>query len=188
MQKTKLIYGFLFILLTATAQSQPIYSSVKGEASFFSEAPIENIDAHSKQLSSFINTATNDIAFAVPISSFHFKKALMEEHFNEKYIESDKFPSATYKGKINEKIDFTKDGTYRITSTGKFTIHGVEKLRTDSAVLVIKANQLSLTGKFNVVVKDHNIEIPKLMFQNIAEIIQVSFNTIYNPYKKDEKK
>lgn len=188
MKNKYLVITLFLLLLNREAKSQLVYSTSKGEATFFSKAPIEDIDAHSQQLSSFINTSNNEIAFVIPIRSFHFKKALMEEHFNEKYIDSDKYPNATYKGKINEKIDFTKDGSYRVTSTGKFTIHGVEKQRTDTATLVILANQFTLSGSFDVSLKDHHIEIPTLLFKNIAEIIKVNFNAIYSPYQKDEKK
>lgn len=188
MKNKYLVFLFFLLFINREAKSQIVYSTSKGEASFFSKAPIEDIDAHSQQLSSFINTSNNEIAFVIPIRSFHFQKALMEEHFNEKYIDSNKFPNATYKGKINEKIDFTKDGSYSVTATGKFTIHGVEKQRTDSATLVIVANQFTLIGSFNVSLKDHNIEIPTLLFRNIAEIIKVNFNAIYSPYQKDEKK
>src|SRR5579859_4572324 len=105
-------FVFALLLLPGIKTSAQIYKFNDGKASLFSEAPIENIDAHSASFSSILNTSTNEIAFVVPINSFQFKKPMMQEHFNEKYMESDKYPQATYKGIINEKVDWTKNGTY----------------------------------------------------------------------------
>src|SRR6266446_7070845 len=99
-----------YFFLTFFVQAQSTYKSKEGEVSFFSKAPIEDIEAYNQNINSLLNISTGDIAFIIPIREFKFKKPLMEEHFNEKYMESDKFPTATFKGKINEKIDFTADG------------------------------------------------------------------------------
>jgi hypothetical protein len=84
--------------------------------SLYSKAPIEDIDALSDKGTSVFNAATGELAFSVPIRSFKFDKALMQEHFNENYMESDKYPQAIFKGKINEKPDVTKDGIYPVTA------------------------------------------------------------------------
>jgi hypothetical protein len=174
----------LFLLLSVIKTNSQVCEFNNGKASFFSEAPIENIDAHSAALASALNTATNEIVFVVPVNSFQFKKALMQEHFNEKYMESDKYPQATYKGKINEKIDWTKDGTYKITSTGAFTVHGVSRERTDTAQAIISQGKIAIEGAFWVKLADHHITIPKLLFKNIAEVINVKFSGEYLPVKK----
>src|SRR5689334_16420423 len=131
MKNIALIFALLFA--SGIKTDAQVYKFNNGSVSFFSVAPIENIDAHSSSLNSELDIATNEIVFVVPINSFQFKKPLMQQHFNEKYMESDKYPEATYKGKINEKIDWTKNGTYKITSTGTLTVHGVSKDRTDMA-------------------------------------------------------
>ncbi len=177
---------FFFLLTTSlNIKAQGVFKSNSGEVSFFSEAPLENIEAHNKNVSSLINTTTKEVVFVIPVWNFKFDKSLMQEHFNEKYMESDKYPDATFKGKINEDIDFMKDGEYNVTATGTMTIHGVEKLVTHSGTLTIKNGTMSLKSEFSVALKDYNITIPKLVIQNIAEIIPVKLNVSYMPYKKE---
>jgi hypothetical protein len=157
-----------------------------GEVTFFSKSTIENVDATSKSMNSFLNITTGEIAFVVPMTSFKFKKALMQEHFNEKYVESDKYPYGAYKGTINEKIDYTKDGEYDITSKGTLTIHAVPKERTDKGKLTIKNGVISIQSEFYVAIKDHKIEIPKLVIENVADTVKVNFSAMYSPFKNDK--
>src|SRR5688500_12642185 len=91
-----------------------------GHIWFYSEAPLEHIEAHNYQAGSVLNTATGEIVFKVTMTGFQFKKALMQKHFNEKYVESEKYPESIFRGKIPNlnKIDFTKDGTYSATVEG----------------------------------------------------------------------
>ena len=184
MKKKLFILAFIFFVKTATCTAQSVYSCKEGHVSFFSEAPLENIEAHSRGVNSFLNIATKEVAFIISIRGFKFQKALMQEHFNEKYMESDKYPNASYKGKINEDIDFTKDGTYPVTSTGKMTIHGVEKEITHTGVLTVKKKEINLKSEFHVAIKDYNITIPKLLFQNIADTVLVKMEANYIPYQK----
>ena len=182
--KKYLIIIFLFIVHTSVSQN--IYICKNGEASFFSKSLIENIDGKSKSMSSILNTSTGEIVFVVPMTSFKFKKALMEEHFNEKYVESDKYPYGAYKGMINEKINYSADGKFSITSTGILTIHGVKKERTDSGTLVIKDGNISMQSEFNVALKDFNIKVPKLLIDNVADSVNVKCNAVFTLYKKDK--
>ncbi len=184
MKKKLLVVVFIFFVPAATCIAQSVYSCKEGQVSFFSEAPLENIEAHNGGVNSFLNVATREIAFIIPIRGFRFQKALMQEHFNEKYLESDKYPNATYKGKINEEIDFSKDGTHAVTSNGKMSIHGVERDVVHKGTLVIKKKEINLSSEFIVAIKDYNISIPKLLFQNIADTIQVKMNANYLPYQK----
>ena len=115
------------------------------------------------------------------IRSFKFEKAFMEEHFNENYMESDKYKTAVFKGRINEKIDYSSDGSYDVTATGKLNIHGVEQDRTLKGTIVIKDNTITLESAFKVALKDHNIEIPKIVASNIAEEVDVKTLIIYKP-------
>ena len=181
--KKLLVPLLLTFLLNASAQG--VYKSSEGEVSFFSKAPLENIEAHNKSLTSLINTSTREVVFVVPIRNFKFAKTLMQEHFNEKYLESDKYHDATFKGKINESIDFTKDGEYKVTASGTMTIHGVEKQVTDSGTLKIKSGTLLLNSAFMIALKDYNIKIPTLVIKNIADVIPVKLNASYLPYKKE---
>ncbi|MEO8147459.1 MAG: YceI family protein [Bacteroidia bacterium] len=174
----------LFVLFYGFISDTDLYKSTEGQVAFFSEAPLENIDALNQNVSSVINANTKEVAFQIPIRGFKFKKALMEEHFNEKYMESNKYPDATFNGKINEDINFAKDGEYKITATGQMTIHGVEKKVTHAGTLSVKSGKIELRSAFNVVIKDYNIEIPTIVFQHIADTIAVKLNVSYLPYKK----
>jgi hypothetical protein len=181
----KLCLVFLFFFVSISVQSQNIYLCRTGEITFFSKAPLEDIEAKSQSLNSVLNIVNNELVFFVPMRSFKFKKALMQEHFNEKYVASDKFPNATYKGKIITAIDYSKDGEYEITATGIFTVHGVEKQRTDKGRLIIKGGTITIQSEFIVALKDHNIKIPKLLTEYITETVKVNFSINYNLLLKE---
>jgi hypothetical protein len=182
--KTLILAVFLFIL-QMEVNAQIYKSKVDGcKIHFFSEAPLENIEADNNVSTSILNTSSGDLVLQVPNISFKFEKPLMEEHFNENYMESDKYPKSTFKGKINEKIDFTKDGEYKVTVTGILNIHGVEKQRTIDGKIIVKNGEIKAVSEFVIHVADHKIEIPQLVMQNIAEHVKVSIDCTYEPYKK----
>ncbi len=172
----------LFILFApAYLFAQPIFTAVSSEVHFFSAAPLENIEAFNKDAKSLLNTETKEVAVIMGIRQFKFEKPLMEEHFNENYMESDKFKTADFKGKINEQVDFTKDGEYDVTVTGKLTIHGITQERTIPGKIIINKSTLKVYAKFPVALKDHNIKIPKAVVKNIAESVDVTVNITYEP-------
>ena len=174
----------LLLLLSAAFCQAQVYTAKSGTAAFYSEAPLENIEATSSSVQSILNTSTKSVAFIISIRSFQFKKDLMKEHFNEKYLESDKFPNATYSGKINEDLDLGKDGTYNVTSSGKIAMHGQEKEITVPGTFTVKNGEATLESNFPLAVADFKIEIPQLLFQNIADTVAVKLNVSYQPYKK----
>lgn len=183
LKKIKIITAASALCLAANALiAQPVYSAKEGTATFFSEAPLENIDATSSSVNSFINTSNGEIVFIIPITSFKFQKSLMQEHFNENYMESGTYKNAQYKGKINEPVDFTKDGTYNVSSTGLLTIHGVEKERTIYGSIAVKDGQAKLDSKFKVKLADHDVKIPKVVTENIAEEVEVTLAATYVPH------
>ena len=177
-----------FLLIAAglfgTHSMAQVYTAKSGNATFFSEAPLENIEATSNNIQSILNTSTKSIAFIISIRSFRFQKDLMQEHFNEKYMESDKYPNATYSGKINAELDLSKDGTYNVTSTGKIAMHGQEKEITAPGTFTVKNGEATLQSNFPLAVADFKIEIPQLLFQNIADTVAVKVNVTYQPFKK----
>lgn len=179
----KIIIIALLLIVTSYTKAQ-IYLAKSCEISFFSEAPMENIKAVNKAAKPIINTSTNDIQIKIVISAFVFEKPLMQEHFNENYMESEKYPEATFKGKINEQIDWKKDGEYKVTVTGVLKIHGVEKTRTLEGVVKIKGEEITIETKFNIHVADHNIKVPSMYVKNIAEDVEVKLNAVLEPYKK----
>jgi polyisoprenoid-binding protein YceI len=152
--------------------------------SFFSEAPIENIKAESNTGVSALNLSTETIYFKVAMRSFEFKKSLMQEHFNENYMESSKYPSAEFNGKIIEQVDLTKDGTYPVIVQGELNIHGVKKNYNVNAELKVKGGEIYANSTFPVKLADHEIKIPRLVIKNIAEVVQV---TVSAHYKADSK-
>lgn len=174
-------------LVTAVIGSsfaQDVQSSKAVNISFFSSAPLEDIEAKTANGTSVITTTKNEFFFLVPIKSFTFKSSLMQEHFNENYMESDKFPDARFSGKVSENIDWKKDGTYNVTVTGKLTVHGVEKDRTIPGTITIKNGNISINAKFDIVCKEHGIKIPSMMTEKIAENVAVTVNGNYTPFVK----
>lgn len=153
--------------------------TTNGEVSIFSKTPMENIDAVNKTVSSIINTATNEVAVQMRITNFVFPNKLMQEHFNENYLESEKFPSATFKGKIKEAIDLTVAGTYPITASGTATIHGVTRPIDLKGTIISTGTSLALTCAFEVKLVDYKVDIPKIVFAKIAEVIKVSSKINY---------
>ena len=174
-----LLIGFLAVGLSLPAQAQ-VFMGTNGHISFYSKAPLEDIEAHSREMSGAIRANTCELAFSVPINTYQFKKSLMQQHFNDRYMESDKYPKATFTGKINETPDLTQPGTYPVTATGKLTVHGVPQDRTIQGTLVSDGKKLQLTTDFKVKVADHQITIPRVVFQNIAEVVDVKLDMTLN--------
>jgi hypothetical protein len=180
----KLLITFALIYAANAVSAQSIYKSKDALITFFSKSPLEDISAKNNQVTSILNINTGEIVFFVPIRGFKFEKDLMETHFNEKYLESDKYPKASLKAKINEKIDYSKDGEYNVTATGTMNIHGVDKNITEKGKLTIKGGEIHLECNFVAITADYKIEIPKLVIKNIAEKIDVKVIANYIVYKK----
>lgn len=176
---------FLVISFTQNVKAQ-IYKAKDGGTliSFFSEAPLENIEASNKGAVIVLNTTSNDIQVRVSIQNFKFKNSLMEEHFNENYMETEKFPSSVFKGKINEAIDYTKDGENKVSVAGKMEIHGVTKDIVLNGTLTKTGNEITLVSKFKIKVADYNIKVPSMYVKNIAEEVEVSITSILEPFQK----
>jgi len=177
----------ILLLLVAhfSVHAQDVYSSQTAKISFFSSTPVENIDANSGVVVTAINTRTNVLFIKVPIQSFQFKKALMQDHFNEDYMESDKYPNATFSGKVNETIDYMKDGINNVTLTGKLTIHNVTKDTTIAGTLTVNSGHILMHADFPVKLVDYNITVPKLVFEHIAQVIKVTYDADCVPYVKN---
>jgi hypothetical protein len=150
---------------------------------FFSEAPLENIEAVNK-VATVVLKAPSDIQISMPIRNFKFKNALMEEHFNENYMESDKYPKCVFRGKINEPVDLSKDGETKVTVTGKMELHGVTRDVNMDGIIKKSGEELKLNSKFRMKVADYNIKVPSMYVKNIAEVVDVTFEALMEPYKK----
>lgn len=162
-----LIIGLL-LLNVSLVQAQR-FNVESGSVRFFSEALIENIEATNSEVKGIVDVPTSEFAFVVPIKSFEFAKDLMKEHFNENYLESDKFKNASFAGTIDSNFEA---GTINVS--GEFTIHGVKKKYVIPITIKPEGDYFHITSTFMVRVADHKIKIPKLMFQNIAEVVEVT--------------
>ncbi len=173
-------------ILSSTGISQGKYFTRSGKITFHSSTPMENIEARNKTVVSIFDTKTGQIEFAVTMKSFQFEKALMQEHFNENYVESSKYPKATFKGKITNiaELNLSKDGVYTVTIEGDLTIHGkTQKIKTDGS-MTVKGE--SVNGKANLTIKpeSYDIKIPGAVKDNIAKEIKVDVDMNYTPFKR----
>lgn len=153
-----------------------IYIGEKCKISFFSETKMENIDATNTVTKPVFNSKTGDFAVKASQTAFQFKSSFMQEHYNENYMESEKYPFATFTGKVKETIDYTKDGTYNVTIEGNLDMHGVKLPRTITGTITVKGTTIIMDSKFDVKVADHKIKVPSLYVEKIAEVIQVTFH------------
>ncbi len=179
-----ILLAFTILCSVPYVRAQELFSVNKGLVTFYSHALIEDITAENKQPGSMINMTTRDIAVIIPIRNFKFAKELMQEHFNEKYMESEKFPMASFKGSIDASVDMTKEGEYPATAKGTMSIHGIEKEMTLVGTMKRKGDSISLTSDFKIAIKDYNITVPKLLFDNIAEVVDVHVSLEYKPFQK----
>ena len=173
-----LLFALLTLVNVASAQK---YIAKTGHIGFYSYTPMEVIEAHNHQVVSILDPATGDLVFNLLNKSFEFKVALMQEHFNENYMETTKFSKSTFKGKITnlDKIDFKKDGTYMAEVTGDLTIHGVTKNITINGTIEVVKGVITAKAKFKVIPKDYGIQIPQLVENKIAKEMEI---TVEIPY------
>jgi hypothetical protein len=179
--------GTLLLLLLAAgpllAQTDR-YATATGQTSFFSETPAENISAFNKKTRVLLNTTTGELAIRMTIRDFDFPNKLMQEHFNENYLESDKYPTATFLGKLDQPVDFSRNGSHEVSVSGVFMVHGVSQNRTLSGNLTVRDNTVMLRSDFDVALADHKIEVPTLVFVKIAQTIQVKARYQLQPYRQ----
>jgi polyisoprenoid-binding protein YceI len=172
--KIRLAVLFACIAMGANAQK---YTSEKSTITFFSSATLEDIKADNTKASSVFDASNGNIAFVVPINEFQFKKSLMQEHFNEKYMETEKYPKSTFQGKI-AGYD-ANAATQNVKAQGKLTIHGVTKDVEIPGTIEKQGDKLVMKSVFIVKLADYKVDIPKLMWQNIAEQVEVTVNFTY---------
>lgn len=183
MHMRSLIISAIFLLTGFAGAGQDVYSSRNVSFSFYSSAPLEDIEAKTARGVSAINIKTKAVYFQVQVNTFQFKKKLMQEHFNENYLETGKYPYASFKGRIIDNTDMTKDGVYPVTVEGTLGIHGVDKIYKEKGTVTVSNGKLTVNAKFNVRVADHKIKIPSLVIKNIAEVVEVTVNGVYEPVK-----
>jgi polyisoprenoid-binding protein YceI len=175
----------LLALVSVDAFSQKKYSTKTGHAYFFSDSPMEKIEANNNQVTAII-TETGEVAFRVTMKAFEFEKALMQEHFNENYVESEKYPRATFEGKVlnMKEVNLAKDGVYKVQVEGDLALHGVTKKITESGTITIKDGKVNINCEFNILLSDYNIKIPSAVKENINNQILVKIKATLEEYKK----
>ena len=172
-KKSKLLLAMLCGFALIQQVSAQTYTGKNIKFTIFSSTPVEDIKAASYTGVAVLTAQKQEITIQVAIKSLEFDKKLMQEHFNENYMESDKYPLAKFKGIIEPKIDWKKDGEYNVTAKGTLTVHGVDQVRAITGKIVLKNGVASLNSSFNVACVAHQIKIPSLMFTKIAETIHV---------------
>ncbi len=180
--------NFVFIatvlILSSNLFGQGRFFTKNGHIDFYSHAPLEDIRANNNQVAVMLEPETGKFTFAVLIKSFEFEKALMQEHFNENYLESDEYPKSKFSGQIESYNpgDLKKEGTLNVRVSGKLTIHGVTKDVTADGTLEVKTGEIKVKSQFIVKPEDYNIKIPKAVRDNIAKEIQVNVDVVLKPY------
>jgi polyisoprenoid-binding protein YceI len=184
MKQTLLILAAVMAFGTA-ASAQKLFTR-DARVQFDSDTPMEKIQAINKSGTAVLDTETGRMEWKVLIKNFVFEKSLMQEHFNENYMESDKFSSATFKGElINLKdVNFAKDGTYKVKAKGKMTIHGVEKEIEAPGTITVEKGKVRIKSNVAVACGDYDIKIPGVVREKIAKEIAVTIEAALDPMKK----
>ena len=172
----------IFSLMACSAFFAPqitqaqVYKTKTGIIAFYSESPLENITAVNSTVRAAVNAGTGDVQFSALMKAFEFEKALMQEHFNENYVESDKFPKSTFKGSITNlsDINFSQDGSYDANVSGSLTLHGVTQAISTSGKIIITNGQPQVECTFTILLSDYGISIPAVVKNNISNIIGIS--------------
>jgi polyisoprenoid-binding protein YceI len=191
----KPVYLFMFLtvlcqvwsmeLSAQTGTGNVLLSSADGEISIKSDAPLELIEASSNQLKGVIDITGRSFSFSVNNRSFKgFNSQLQQEHFYENYIEAGKYPQSTFKGKIIEQVDLSVDGNYQVRAKGVLNIHGIDQERIIKADIKVKGGLIQISSSFTVPLSDHNITIPKIVYQKIAEEVMVKVSAGFTRVNK----
>jgi polyisoprenoid-binding protein YceI len=176
--------SILFIIFCSVQISAftQIYIGKTGTTKFVSEAPLELIKAQTDKTNGVFDIPNKSVAFSIPVETFEgFNSGLQKEHFKENYMETSKYKNATFKGKIIEDVDFTKNGTYQVRAKGVFNIHGTEQEKIVKGKITVKDKEIIIETKFEVPLEDHNIKVPKIVNQKIASIIMVDLKSVLSP-------
>ena len=175
-----LILITVFLVTAATVQAQKVYSTKTGKVSFFSDAPLEDIEAKNSEVESKLASSTGQLQFILLVKGFRFENELMEEHFNENYLESSKFPKSDFKGSITniKEINFAKDGSYPARVKGNLTIHGITKELESIGTIEVRGGKVAAKSKFNISLKDFGIG-GSMIGKKIADKIAITIDCQY---------
>jgi len=181
--KSIFLIAVISLASIATTNAQTFLTK-NGKISFFSSTPMENIEAVNNQVVSVLDSKTGVMQFSVQITGFIFKKAMMQEHFNgSDYMESEKYPKASFKGTIADisKVNFAKDGSYPVKVSGNLTVHGATNKVTVPGTISIVGGKVNATATFNVLLADYKIIVPKTSQAAISKSIEIKVDCNYLP-------
>ena len=183
MKRLTLLAFLLCIVFAVNAQK---YMTKNGYIGFFSHTPMEDIKGDNNQVAGVLDILTGDMVFQALIKSFHFERALMEEHFNENYMESDKFPKSSFKGKITNlsSVNFSKSGIYDVTVDGELTIRDATKKISAKGTIEVVTGGINANCKFNISPEDYKIKIPGVVREKISKNMVVTVAMKYAPVEK----
>jgi polyisoprenoid-binding protein YceI len=170
----KYLLGIIFLSVTIAKSYGQLYMTRTGFIGFYSKTSMEDIQAENNQAYAVIDLTKQNIAFAVLLKGFTFPKELMQEHFNENYMETDKYPKATFTGSFTGNVVPGKDGVYPISVKGSLTMHGVSKNIEMPGTLQVKGGQVLASASFAVVPEDYNVSIPSLVREKIQKTLKVN--------------
>jgi hypothetical protein len=181
----KFLFSVLILGVFCSARAQKYYTKT-GNISFSATSSIEAIEAKTKTASCVIDAATGNIEFAVLIKTFLFEKALMQEHFNENYLESDKYPKGSFKGKIDniKDVKFNKDGTYKAKVSGTLEIHGVARPVSTTAEFAVSGGKIKANANFSIILVDYNVKIPGAVSDKISKSAKIGVIADFQELKK----
>ncbi len=171
---------FSLILFSATIGFGQIYMTRNGNIKLSSDTPLESIHAENQDVEAAVDLNNRNIAFSLPLKSFVFTRSLMQEHFNENYVESDKYPRSTFSGSFGETIPKGQDGSFAVKVRGKLTLHGVTRDLEIPGTFVRKANVLTGTANFKLNPTDYNIRIPFIVRDKIEKETAIQVNIVCN--------
>lgn len=182
---SKFAMGAALLASVFSLQAQDKYFTRDGYIRFFSSTSVEDIEAKNNNVAAVL-ASDGQVEFAVLMKSFQFEKALMQEHFNENYVESNTYPKATFKGKVQnmDQVDLKKPGEYPVTVKGTMDMHGVQKEIEEKGTISVEGDAVTLNSVFKLKPEDYNIEIPNTVRNNIAEHIEVTVDCKLAPFKK----
>lgn len=185
MRKYIICMAGILMLLSVPAAAQDKFFTKSGRISFVSKGDIETIAAKHKGITCVLDTKSGTIQFAVLMKGFEFEKALMQEHFNENYVESDKFPRAGFKGQVinSGEVNYAQDGTYTVKVKGSLSLHGVNKAIEIPGKITMKDGKPQLKAEFNILLSDYNIKIPAMVKDNISNIVTITVECVLEPLK-----
>lgn len=174
-----LLLALFGALAARPAAAQTVFVTRTAQLAFFSTTPVENIDAKSNRAMSALDPKNHTVYFKVDNTSFEFPRKLMQEHFNDNYIESAKYPFSEFTGQYTGAVDTEHDGSYPVLVTGKLKLHGVEKPYQMPGVVTVSNHQLAVAASFTIRLQDHHIEIPTLVMTKVAEQVKVTVKAAY---------